>query len=1044
MAKYYQPTAVIGLGGTGKKILLALKRMIIENSNNGLKDYPVLRLLSIDTDDAVPGSKSSIESISEQELGLDPNKEVFNLHGGYVGNPDLEAFKEIKEWFPPSLLTYLNSAELKKGAGMKKPIGRFALAWNADALYQTLENLIKNPVDTDMAEGRGIGPHNLSSFTNVFICGSICGGTGAGTFLDIAYMVRHIAKSLSRDVFNYGLFALNTMFDGMAGDMQLKPNCYASLIELDHFSNKIVFQNQYQGFRPQYKQFYFNYSGSSKMAPFNFPFLFDRTNEDGKSFVSDTAFAEMCARFIYLLTGHEVAKDYESMDNNVRKNLENTYISDYLNKPNLYRSMGVHSIIFPKRMVKQLCGYLLAGDYLSALLDDSYKSHEILRLAEGFLGEHKLKGAQIEEAFDAFKTSDGTPEAFSRYFQLQIEDYQAPKEKKELRQNLAALRDDMTKMLSFFREQNRGRPSETKKQYQRALDQLSANLTDIKLREDAYNEKRRVTGSLKRLEKTLSWLSAHSIAERDKYRKLFEENKLEGRRLKEDLDTLLSDIEEASRGLFGGSLTAKTQEFRTTLQASLEAGRQEIIYDNMVQFFNNILDNNIIAEDGMVQELEKRLSDCKKLVADFEAGKKNVDTYIQNNKTYSTGSFSTVLFDYPKDVEGTYAKVTAELGQDELYSRLSNTLKEQDYGQRFEKCLTKSSSNIEKCLISRSERFFFSSVDSINIEDKILADDKIKENLRNGVYRSNAGVFAKLDNQELAKVNLSLKNTSFFAITIPDTYEGKPCADIHGYASFGAKCPLDKDPEKFKNLPDGGCLKYGTGCLKKIILDTSPKELAVVPSDEFSEINVIKAVAGFPLHSLVSAVNGCRPAYMQLKEKHQQEDKHREGFEERVHMYGAIKMADLTEKTIDASMKIDIFKTQLLLAVARNRLIAQKLDISFFTEQDLQFKKSTPSLVLGANIEEVIRRMQSNRLEDMSVINQFCTEIDIQIDRIMDSGDDSKKDKLFAQLSALFKDFNTGNVTEGFQPKDAALLDQFAAKRFGKPLFQQQKIDIDL
>jgi len=1043
MAKYYQPTAVIGLGGTGKKILLALKKMIAENSTNGLKDYPVLRLMAIDTDDAVPVVNSEIESISEQELGLDPNKEVFYLHGGYVGNPDLEAFKEIKEWFPPSLLTYLNSAELKKGAGMKKPIGRFALAWNADELYKTLENLIKNPVDTDMAEGRGIGPHNLSSFTNVFICGSICGGTGAGTFIDIAYMLRHIAKSLSRDVFNYGLFALNTMFDGMAGDTQLKPNCYASLIELDHYSNKIVFQNQYQAFRPQYKQFYYQYTGSAETTPFNFPFLFDRTNEDGKSFVSDTAFADMCSRFIYLLTGHEVAKDYQSMDNNVRKGLENTYIADYLNKPNLYRSMGVHSILFPKRMVKQTCGYLLGRDYLTALLDDSYKSHEIQRMAEGFIGENKLKCTQIEEVYDAFKTTDGLVEPFSGYFQQQIDEYQAPKEKKELRQNLAALRDDMNKMLASFREQNRGRPSETKKLYQAALDQLFANLTDIKLREDAYNEKRRVTGSLRRLEKTISWLSSYSIEQRDVYRKRLEENKMETRRLKEDLDSLLSDIEEASRGLFGGSLPAKTQEFRTTLQSYLEAGRQEIICNNIFQLFNNILDNAKVDEEGMIRELEKRLSDCKKLVNDFESTQKTVESYIQNNKTYNgTGSFSTVLYDYPNDVEGTYSKVTAEIGQDELYSQLSNTLKQLDYGPRFEKCLVKSPASITKCLISQSEKFFFAAVDSINIEDKILADDKIRENLRNGVYRSNAGVFAKLDNQELSKVNLSLKNTSFFAITIPNTYEGKPCSDIRGYASCGAKCPLDKDPEKYKILPDGGCLKYSMGCLKKIILDSSPKELAVVPSDEFSEINVIKAVAGFPLHSLVSAMNGCRPAYLQLKEKHKQEDKNRTGFEERIHMYGAIKMADLSEMTVDSTTQIEKFKTQLLLAVARGRLVAQKLDFSFYTEQDLQFEKQTPSLFLGANLEDVIRRMQSNRLEDMEVIGQFRSEIDLQIERMLT--DDAKKDRLFGQMSTLFKDFNTGVVTEGFHSKDANLLDQFASQRFGKPLFQQQKKDIDL
>ena len=46
----FQPTVVIGIGGTGKNILLSLKKMIVENSPNGMADFPVLKLFSVDTD----------------------------------------------------------------------------------------------------------------------------------------------------------------------------------------------------------------------------------------------------------------------------------------------------------------------------------------------------------------------------------------------------------------------------------------------------------------------------------------------------------------------------------------------------------------------------------------------------------------------------------------------------------------------------------------------------------------------------------------------------------------------------------------------------------------------------------------------------------------------------------------------------------------------------------------------------------------------------------------------------------------------------------
>ena len=41
MAEMYQPTLVIGLGGTGKKIILALKKMTAENSEHRLADFPL-------------------------------------------------------------------------------------------------------------------------------------------------------------------------------------------------------------------------------------------------------------------------------------------------------------------------------------------------------------------------------------------------------------------------------------------------------------------------------------------------------------------------------------------------------------------------------------------------------------------------------------------------------------------------------------------------------------------------------------------------------------------------------------------------------------------------------------------------------------------------------------------------------------------------------------------------------------------------------------------------------------------------------------------
>ena len=100
MTELYQPTLVIGLGGTGKNIILALKKMIAENCEHGMADFPFLKLLSIDTDRAMPPVQSSIKTVKDEALYLNPNREVYQLKANFNVAPNLNDYPAIKEWFP--------------------------------------------------------------------------------------------------------------------------------------------------------------------------------------------------------------------------------------------------------------------------------------------------------------------------------------------------------------------------------------------------------------------------------------------------------------------------------------------------------------------------------------------------------------------------------------------------------------------------------------------------------------------------------------------------------------------------------------------------------------------------------------------------------------------------------------------------------------------------------------------------------------------------------------------------------------------------------
>ncbi len=367
-------TLVIGLGGTGKAIILALKKMIAESCQNGMKDYASLEFLSIDTDNnpASYETYSEISTIDRNELRLDPEKEIFSLNVNYNTLPDLEAdFPKIHEWFPTSLESALSPSSFEVGSGGRKPVGRFAFAWNADKLFQKLLFLLQKLVNEQNTNKNTYTDY----YTTVFICGSLAGGTGSGIFLDIAYMIRYIENIINtKRIFIYSMFALSSLFSGPGMSLRTEANCYASLKELDFFMNKCNYENPDRRFHPAYKDsFHYDYSIAVNNPPFDYAFLFDKANNTGNSLDSIKDFGELCAKFIYSFTdnntnkSNEITSNWMAVNNCLMPKIEYHYNRGKYNKPINYYSMGNYSIIYPRRTIIYLCACKLAAAYLNQL-----------------------------------------------------------------------------------------------------------------------------------------------------------------------------------------------------------------------------------------------------------------------------------------------------------------------------------------------------------------------------------------------------------------------------------------------------------------------------------------------------------------------------------------------------------------------------------------------------------------------------------------------------------------------------------------------------
>lgn len=382
-------TLVIGLGGTGKAIILALKKMIAESCQNGMKAYASLEFLSIDTDNnpASYETYSEISTIDRNELRLDPEKEIFSLNVNYNTLPDLEAdFPKIHEWFPTSLESALAPSSFEVGTGGRKPVGRFAFAWNADELFQKLSLLLQKLVNEQNTNKNTYTDY----YTTVFICGSLAGGTGSGIFLDIAYMIKYIENIINtKRIFIYSMFALSSLFSGPGMSLRAEANCYASLKELDFFMNKCNYENPDRRFHPAYKDsFHHDYSNAANNSPFDYAFLFDKANNTGNSLDSIKDFVELCAKFIYSFTANSMEKDYKIADqwmainNCLMPKIECNYNRGKYNKPINYYSMGNYSIIYPRRKIIYLCACKLATAYLNQLETESSDKYQIKDLQD--------------------------------------------------------------------------------------------------------------------------------------------------------------------------------------------------------------------------------------------------------------------------------------------------------------------------------------------------------------------------------------------------------------------------------------------------------------------------------------------------------------------------------------------------------------------------------------------------------------------------------------------------------------------------------------
>lgn len=212
-----RPAIVIGLGGSGQWVLTYLKEYLKSTSPDG-KAPRVVKLVAFDTvtatEAATPGASSTETIASVNSVQLDPG-EFIGLAGNTaeltrrVANDE---YPHIGSWYQARLYQSIldrSDFDLHRGAAKMRPFGRMAIFFDMmndrkilgklTSLTQDLREFVSKETPIEM-----------------IVVGSLAGGTGAGMFIDVAYVARWIAQQYVGENFNVrGVLMLPGVFSGL-------------------------------------------------------------------------------------------------------------------------------------------------------------------------------------------------------------------------------------------------------------------------------------------------------------------------------------------------------------------------------------------------------------------------------------------------------------------------------------------------------------------------------------------------------------------------------------------------------------------------------------------------------------------------------------------------------------------------------------------------------------------------------------------------------------------------------------------------------------
>lgn len=331
----FKKTILIGLGGAGKLILTHIKKRFMDEYN---VLPPSIKLLSLDTDLTQTSLRSAL---SEKQYTLEDQEFLYMK----VDQPRqfVEASEVVSQWF----VKPIPAGSIANGAGAVRQNGRLALFFHMNEVLKRVQNMEKDLNDVRLPFRMENAKQELGAETNfilaqkspeIYVCGSLAGGTGSGCFLDVGMLLRDIMPN----TLIHGFFLMDWVYQDKAFAYRVQSNVYAALSELDNIQSIMYGTADFVPYTIRYG----DRPVTVEDQPYSLVHLVDGRNEYGENIHEVESLCETVAEAIFLSVG-AMGDPVSSVVDNLLSHVNVQQPRTWKGKFARYSSFGVSSIYYP-------------------------------------------------------------------------------------------------------------------------------------------------------------------------------------------------------------------------------------------------------------------------------------------------------------------------------------------------------------------------------------------------------------------------------------------------------------------------------------------------------------------------------------------------------------------------------------------------------------------------------------------------------------------------------------------------------------------------